>query len=104
MKTMGIILSIIFKIQQSNQRFYANSKGSIALSIMFLLIFYILWLRKQPPEMFCKKGAACNFINKETLAQVFSCEFCEIFKNTCFTEHLWTTASVVTFSVLIFGF
>ena len=25
---------------------------------------------------------ACNFIKKETLAQVFSCEFCEIFKNT----------------------
>ena len=29
-----------------------------------------------------------------TLAQVFSCEFCEISKNTFFTEHLWTTASV----------
>ena len=25
---------------------------------------------------------ACNFIKKETLAHVFSCEFCEIFKNT----------------------
>ena len=31
---------------------------------------------------------ACNFIKKETLAQVFSCEFCEIFKNTFFIEHL----------------
>ena len=38
---------------------------------------------------------ACNFIKKETLAQVFSCEFCEIFKNTFFTEHLWTTASII---------
>ena len=28
----------------------------------------------------------------KTLAQVFSCEFCEISKNTYFTEHLWTTA------------
>ena len=28
--------------------------------------------------------AACNFIKKETLAQVFSCEFCEISKNTFF--------------------
>ena len=27
---------------------------------------------------------ACDFIKKETLAQVFSCEFCEIFKNTFF--------------------
>ena len=34
----------------------------------------------------------CNFIKKETLAQVFSCEFCKIFKNTFFTEHLWKTA------------
>ena len=38
-------------------------------------------------------GAACNFIKRETLAQVFSCEFYEISKNTFFTEHLWTTAS-----------
>ena len=33
------------------------------------------------------------FIKKETLAQVFSCEFCEISKSTFFTEHAWTTAS-----------
>ena len=32
-------------------------------------------------------------MKKETLAQLFSCKFCEIFKNTFFTEHLWTTAS-----------
>ena len=30
---------------------------------------------------------------KETLTRAFSCEFSEIFKNTFFTEHLWTTAS-----------
>ena len=35
---------------------------------------------------------------KETLAQVFSCEFCEIFKNTFFTEHHWTTAPAQGFS------
>ena len=34
-----------------------------------------------------------NFIRKETQVQVFSCEFCEIFKNTCFTKHLRATAS-----------
>ena len=38
--------------------------------------------------MFFKKGIlarvlqASNFIKIETLAHVFSCEFCEIFKNT----------------------
>ena len=64
-----------------------------------------------PPEVFCKKGVfknfikftgnACvrvsfllnNFIKKETLAQVFSCEFYEISKCTFFTEHLRATAS-----------
>ena len=30
------------------------------------------------------KFQACNFIKKETLAQAFSCEFCEIFKGTFF--------------------
>ena len=30
---------------------------------------------------------------KKRLAQVFSCDFCEIFKDTIFTEHLWKTAS-----------
>ena len=34
------------------------------------------------------------FFKKESLAQVFSSEFCEISKNTFFTEHVWTTASV----------
>ena len=38
-------------------------------------------------------AATCNFVKKETLAQVFSCEFCEISKNTFSTENLWTTAS-----------
>ena len=38
-------------------------------------------------------GLACNIIKNETLVQMFSCEFCEISKNTFFTGHLWTTAS-----------
>ena len=36
-------------------------------------------------DVLCKKvflEQACNFIKKEILAQVFSCEFCEISKNT----------------------
>ena len=38
---------------------------------------------------------ACNFIKKEAVAQVFSCEFCEISKSAFFTEHLRVTASVL---------
>ena len=40
-----------------------------------------------------KLRKACNFIKKETLAQVFFCEFCEISRNNFFTEHLRMTAS-----------
>ena len=46
--------------------------------------------RSSRSQVFFKIGA----LKKETLAKVFSYEFCEISKNTYFTEHLWTTASV----------
>ena len=66
--------------------------------------------RKQLPEVFNKKSVLedfskstvkhlfqslifKNFIKKEILAQLFFCEFWEIFKNTFLTEHLRTTAS-----------
>ena len=57
--------------------------------------------------MFYKKAVLTNFakfagkhlcqslfLKKETLTQLFSSEFCEICKNTIFTEQLWATASV----------
>ena len=37
---------------------------------------------------------------KETPAQLSSREFCETFKNTFFTDHLWTTASVLYYNAL----
>ena len=40
---------------------------------------------------------ACNFTKKETLAQVFSCEFCEISKNTFF----YRTPLVAAFGAII---
>ena len=39
------------------------------------------------------QASACNFIERETLAQVFCHEFCEISKKIFFTEHLWATVS-----------
>ena len=67
-------------------------------------------LQKQPPEVFCKTRYIYKFckihrkttaseslfqkeIQKETLAEVFCCELCEISKNTFFTEQLWVAAS-----------
>ena len=41
------------------------------------------------------------FIKKETLAQVFFCEFCEISKNTFLTEHLRVTASDIRMQVVV---
>ena len=44
--------------------------------------------------------ARVNFIKKETLAQVFSCEFCEISKNTFSSRTPLVTASAMTFILL----
>ena len=41
-------------------------------------------------------GQACNFIKKEPVVQLLSGEFCEISKNIFYTEHLRTTASVIS--------
>ena len=73
-------------------------------------------IRSSRPEVFCKNRVLRNFtkftrkhlcqslffnkvagIKKETLAQIFSCGFCEISKNTFFTEHLLATASLHMF-------
>ena len=48
-----------------------------------------LKILQNSPENTWEGWEACNFIKKETLAQVFSCEFCEISKNTsvgCFSD------------------
>ena len=56
---------------------------------------YLNWcIRSSRPEVYCEKGVLENFTKhlvftkKETLAQMFFCEFCEILKNT-FIEHFW---------------
>ena len=36
---------------------------------------------------------ACNIFQKKALTQMFSCKFCEIFKNTFLTENRRATAS-----------
>ena len=41
---------------------------------------------KHPCQRLFFNKVACNFIKKESQAQVFSCGFCEISKNAFFTE------------------
>ena len=72
----------------------ANILHSSCLSWSVLL--YYCFLHKIRASLYYKTviieknllPLACNFIKRETLTQVFSCKFCEIFKNTCFTEQV----------------
>ena len=43
----------------------------------------------------------CNGIKKETHAQLFLCELCELFKNTAFTGQLLVTTSEQLFSTTV---
>ena len=69
------------------------------LRILFtgLLLYLLSSNRSSHLEVFCRKGVpeACNFIKKETLAQVFSSELYEISKNTFF----YRTSPVATSGV-----
>ena len=77
---------------------------TVALSLSLPKIYMLFSLnRSSCPEVFCKKGVLKHFakftgkhmcqslffnkvavLKKETLAQLFSCEFCKIFRNTFF--------------------
>ena len=46
---------------------------------------------------------ACNFVKKKTSTPMFSCEYCKIFKNIYYEEHLHTAASEVTLGSDCFG-
>ena len=67
LKTSGFVmfLAALQRNRSSHQRCSVRSK------------FYKIHRKTPVPE-----SKACNFIEKETLAQVLSCEFCEISKNT----------------------
>ena len=44
------------------------------------------------------------FIEKETPKQVFSCEYCELFKNRFFIEHLWCLLLIFSTKCLYLNF
>ena len=69
---------------------------------MFLedLVLYWIWLRIEAVVRKCSvkkvflSFLVCNFIKKEALAQVFSCEFCAFSKNTFLDRTSLVAASV----------
>ena len=99
------------------------NKGSTRLLTSLRHFWYMaqeIRFRSSRPEVFCKKGVHRNFakftgkhlcqslffnkvavpatlLKKNTLEQVFSCEFCEISKNAfCYRTPLVTASSVYT--------
>ena len=112
---------ILKKVHTYGFHFCQNPETLIFRTFLFFFPSDLFQLfskkQKQPPEVFCqKKSVLRNFAKfkgkqvcqrlfnkvaglrlatllKESLAQVFFCEFCEINKSTFFTKYLRETAS-----------
>ena len=67
---------VVLKLEVRSKKSLKSKKSSVA--------------KKQAPDF---EAETCIFINKETLAQVFSCECSAIFKNTFLPENLRATDS-----------
>ena len=106
--------------------FLCSNMENYVLANLFIRSDYLLFTdRSIRPEVFCRKGVlrnfakftgkhlrqsllfnkvaglrpkACNFIKKEILEQVLSCEFCGISKNTFFYRTPLVAASVLKIS------
>ena len=70
--------------------FYKTQSGSLKV---FYKLDVLKNLAKFTGEHCALSLEVWNFVKAETPAQVSFCEFCKIFKNTCFTEHIRTATS-----------
>ena len=50
------------------------------LKFLDILVTAVYFIHKQPPEVFYEKKEFLEFRKKETLAQVFSCEFAKLLR------------------------
>ena len=82
-ETTEISPTAVFKTYRSSHRRCSVKKGVLKNFTEFVG-------KHLCPSLFLNKvaGSASNFIKKETLAQVFSCEFCKIFENIVLKEYL----------------
>ena len=81
----GLIIEFNLEICRRKKTF-KHLKNNCRIKCLFIFVSYI---------------SALQLIKKEALAQVFSCEFCEISKNNLFTEHRWTAASESNIVILL---
>ena len=100
-------MSVFSKVSSSLQEVFCkkgvpktlqNSQENTCARVSFLIKLQALdcnFIKKETlANVFSVNFAkTCNFIEIEILALVFFCEHCEIFKNSFFTEHLRKTTS-----------
>ena len=100
----GVFFSI--RLQVRGLKRYLKSWSDFEFCEVFkntFFIYHLQWLLLK--KICCKKSSAklpgkqCLYpatLSKETPTKLFSCEFCEIFQNRFFIEHLRTIDSHVT--------
>ena len=76
-------------------------KGSEAATGCVLYRKVFLKIPQNSQENTCAR-VSFNFIEKETLTQMFPCEFYKVFENTFFKEHLKATASGICIIFMTF--
>ena len=64
------------KVPATNIKYFISSRGDLSEAVVQRCSVKKVFL--EISQISQEKPEACNFIKKETLAQVFSCEFCEI--------------------------
>ena len=74
-----------YSIKQVFLKIWQNSQESICVGVNFFI-----------------KVVGCNFIKKGIPTRLFTCEICEISKNTFFTEHLLSDCFFSSKSFLAF--
>ena len=63
-----------------------NYQSFIRMILQLRFLDLLITIINQP-WLLQKQSEGCNFIKKDTLTQVFSCEFCDIFKNNFFKNN-----------------
>ena len=74
-------------VAEINVNAYKSSRPDVLYKIVVLKHFTKLTEKHLCQSLFFNADNAFNFIKKETLSQVFSSEFCEIFKSTFFFQN-----------------
>ena len=102
----GVHLLVKLQVGGSNKMKYLTDREAAIRMCSVKKVF--LEISQNSQENTCTRACflikfqawASNFTKKETLIQVFSCEFCGISKNTYFTERLWRLLLQIFLKVL----